>query len=91
VFLSDLFPELVHICPSSRIDGPSQKYINLSQTYECRNWEMGEHYNSVLETTVSFLGIHKWEPDICIGFLPPFICSAEGMDLYTQVEIYVHT
>ncbi len=52
---------------------------------------MGEHYNSVLETTVSFLGIHKWEPDICIGFLPPFICSAEGMDLYTQVEIYVHT
>jgi hypothetical protein len=28
--------------------------------YECRNWET-EHYNSVL--TVSFLGIHKWEPD----------------------------
>ncbi len=31
------------------------------------NWET-EHYNSVLEITVSFLGIHKWEPDICIGF-----------------------
>jgi hypothetical protein len=36
-------------------------------TYECRNWET-EHYNSVLEITVSFLGIHKWEPDIYIGF-----------------------
>jgi hypothetical protein len=24
--------------------------------------------NSVLEITVSFLGIHKWEPDIYIGF-----------------------
>jgi hypothetical protein len=29
-----------------------------------------EHYNSVLEITVSFLGIHKWEPDIYIGFSP---------------------
>jgi hypothetical protein len=27
-----------------------------------------EHYNSVLEITVSFLGIHKWELDIYIGF-----------------------
>jgi hypothetical protein len=27
-----------------------------------------EHYNSVLETTVSYPGIHKWEPDIYIGF-----------------------
>ncbi len=25
---------------------------------------------SVLEITVSFLGIHKWEPDIYIGFSP---------------------
>jgi hypothetical protein len=32
-------------------------------------WET-EHYNSVLEISVSFLGIHKWEPDIYIGFSP---------------------
>jgi hypothetical protein len=47
---------------------------NLSQIYECRNWET-EHYNSFLEITVSFLGIHKWEPGIYIGFSP---------DLYLQ-------
>jgi hypothetical protein len=39
--------------------------MNLSQIFGCRNWET-EHYNSVLERTVSFLGIHKWEPDIYI-------------------------
>jgi hypothetical protein len=33
------------------------------------NWE-AEHYNSVLEITVSFLGIFKWEQDICKGFSP---------------------
>jgi hypothetical protein len=43
--------------------------MNLSQIYECRNWET-EHYNSVLEITVSFLEIHKLEPDIYIGFSP---------------------
>ncbi len=37
--------------------------------YDCRNWET-EHYNSVLEITVSFLGIHKWKPEIYIGFSP---------------------
>jgi hypothetical protein len=45
----------------------SWKYINLSQIYECKNWET-EHYNSVLEKTVSFLGINQWDPDIYIGF-----------------------
>jgi hypothetical protein len=30
--------------------------------YECRKWET-EHFNSVLEITLSFLRIHKWEPD----------------------------
>jgi hypothetical protein len=29
-----------------------------------------EHYNSVLKITVSFLRIHKYEPDIYIGFSP---------------------
>jgi hypothetical protein len=42
-------------------------YINLSQKYECRNWDT-EHYDSVLGITVSFLGIHRWEPDIYIRF-----------------------
>ncbi len=27
-----------------------------------------ERYNSVLKITVSFLGIHKWEPDVNIRF-----------------------
>jgi hypothetical protein len=42
------------------------------------NWET-EHYNSVLEITVSFLGKHKWEPDIYIGFSPalPLQCGGE--------------
>jgi hypothetical protein len=39
---------------------------SLTDMYECRNWET-EHYNSVLDLTVSFLGVHKWEPDIYIG------------------------
>jgi hypothetical protein len=26
------------------------------------------HYNFVLEITVPFLGIHRWESDIYIGF-----------------------
>ncbi len=50
----------------SRIASPILEilYINLSQIYECRTWET-EHYNSVFGITVSFLGIQKWEPDIC--------------------------
>ncbi len=64
-----IFPGMVHIFPCSRIGRRSWKYINLSQIYECRNWET-EHYNSVLEITVSFPGIHKWEPDIYIRFSP---------------------
>ncbi len=31
---------------------------------------MTEHYNSVVEKAVSFLGIHKGELDIYIGFSP---------------------
>ncbi len=62
-------PTPQHIFPCSRIGRPilEIQYINLSQMYKCRNWETG-HYNSVLEITVSFLGIHKWEPDLYIGF-----------------------
>jgi hypothetical protein len=61
---------MVHIFPCSRISRPIPEiYIYLSQIYECRNWET-ECYNSVLEITVSFLGIQKWEPGIYIGFSP---------------------
>jgi hypothetical protein len=55
--------------PAAEYADRSWKYKNLAQIYECRNWET-EHYNSVLEITVSFLGILKWEPDIYIGFSP---------------------
>ncbi len=43
-------------------------YISISHRY----MRVGEtdRYNSVLEITVSFLGIHKWESDIYIGFSP---------------------
>jgi hypothetical protein len=51
--------------------------INLSQIYECRNRETEHHY-SVLKTTVGFLGIHKWEPDIYIGSHQPFICRVSA-------------
>jgi hypothetical protein len=51
----------------NRQTDPENIHINLSQIYECRNWET-EHYNSVLEITVLFLGIHKWEPAIYIAF-----------------------
>ncbi len=56
-----------HSCVGER--ARSWKYTNLSQIYECKSWET-EHYYSVLEITVSFLGIHKWEQDIYIGFSP---------------------
>ncbi len=49
--------------PAAEQADRSLKYINLSQIYECRNWET-EHYNSVQDISVSFLGIHKWEPVI---------------------------
>jgi hypothetical protein len=34
-----------------------------------KNWET-EHYHSVFEIRVSFLGMHEWQPDIYIGFSP---------------------
>ncbi len=57
----------------------SWKYINLTQIYECRNWET-KHYNSVLEITVSFLGIHKWELDIYFGFSPALHLQCTWVD-----------
>jgi hypothetical protein len=71
VSVSDLYIPRIgpHNFLAAEYKDRSWKYIKLSQTFECRNWET-EHYNSVLEITVSFLGIYKWEPDIYIGFSP---------------------
>ncbi len=61
-------PGSAHIFPCSRIGRPIREiYKFLTDIYECRNG-VTEHYNSVLEITVSFLGIHNWETDIFIGF-----------------------
>jgi hypothetical protein len=39
----------------------------------------GRHYyNSILEITVSFLGIRKWEPDIYIEFSPALNLQCNG-------------
>ncbi len=73
VTVSDLyiFPGSIHIFPYIKIGRPILEiYKSLTDVlYEWRNWET-EHYYSVLEITVSFLGIHKWELAIYIGFSP---------------------
>jgi hypothetical protein len=61
----------ISLQPNRQTD-PGNIYINVSQINDCRNWET-EHYNYVLEITVSFLGIHKREPAICIGFSPALL------------------
>ncbi len=74
---------------AEQADG-SWKYINFSQTYEFRSWET-ELYNSVLEITVSFLGIHKWEPDIYIYWIltgPSFAVCEER--LFTLNKHFSH-
>jgi hypothetical protein len=73
-----IFLGSVHIFPCSRI---FWKYINLSQIFECRNWET-EQYDSVVEITVSFLRIHKWEPAIYIGFSSAFLSAHACHTLY---------
>jgi hypothetical protein len=58
VSVSDLYiPRIgphISLQQNRQID-PGNTYIKFPQIYECRNWET-EHYNSVLEITVSFLG-----------------------------------
>ncbi len=50
--------------------------IKISHRYRSVGTGRTEHYNSVLEIRVSFLGIYKWEPDIILDSHRPFICSA---------------
>ncbi len=70
-----IFQGLVHIFSCSRIGRPwSWKYINLAQIYKCMNWE-AEHYNSVLEITVSFLGCINGNQTLMLDSLRPFLCS----------------
>jgi hypothetical protein len=71
VTVSDLYIPRIGPHISLQQNRQTDPDINLSQIYECRNWET-EHYNSVLEITVSCLGIHKWEPDVYIEFSPSF-------------------
>jgi hypothetical protein len=68
----------------NRQTDPAWKYINLSKIYECGNRET-EHYNFVLEITVSFLGIHEWEPGIYIGFSPALHLQCAGNRQYKKI------
>jgi hypothetical protein len=82
-----IFPGSVHIFSCSRIGRPILEiYKSLTGIHMSvgtgretgrGNWET-EHYNSVLEITVSFLGIHKWETDIYIGFSPALHLQCES-------------
>jgi hypothetical protein len=85
-------PRSVHIFSCSRIVRPILEilYKNLSQKYECRNWETEQHYNSGLETTVSLLGILKWEPDIYIGFSAAFHLQCRtGQGFFLNLKFYL--
>jgi hypothetical protein len=53
----------------NRQTNPGNIYKSLTDIWVYKNWTT-EHYNSVFEITVSFLEIHKWEPNIYIGFSP---------------------
>ncbi len=72
-----IFPGSAFVFGCNKIDRPILEHINLSQIYERRIWETEKKTlkfcfgnKEAAQCTVSFLGIHKWEPDIYTGFLP---------------------
>ncbi len=84
VFVSNLYIPRIgpHISLQQNRQTDPKKYINLSQIYECRNWET-EHYNSVLEVTVPFRGIHKMGTrHLYRIFTSPFLQSGVYMFVY---------
>ena len=54
--------------------------------YDFRYWETG-HYNYVLEITVSFLGMQKWEPDIYIGFSSALHLQCSWPMLFSHIKL----
>ncbi len=58
---------------AAKLADQSWEYISIAHRYmNVETWRQ-KHYNSVLEIrgqAVSFLGIHKSEPDIYFGFSP---------------------
>jgi hypothetical protein len=74
VYIHRIGPQKSTYFPAAEQADRSWKYKNFSQIYECRKWEI-ENHNSVLEITVSFMGIHKWEPSFILDSHRPFICS----------------
>ncbi len=89
--MSDLYIPRIgpHNFLAAEYEDRSWKYRNLSQTDECRNWET-EHYNSVLEITVSFLEIYKWEPDIHIGFSPALHLQCGDTAIIDDILLFLH-
>jgi hypothetical protein len=75
VSVSDL--NIPSIFPCSRIGRPILEIYKPLTKYECRNWKT-EHYNSVLEIIVSFLGIQyiNGNQTLILHSNRPFICSA---------------
>jgi len=75
--VSDLYlPRLSpHIfLQQNRQTDPGNIYVNLSQIYECRNWET-EHYNSVMEYQFHFWEYINGNQTFILDSHRSFICS----------------